>query len=101
MTHRRHDEYGPACLAPSLPRRALPAPEATEAVAASVDEVPAPDAATPEVVPTAPAQPPAPAADDALDLGATVLPVLARQYGPPLAGVVVLLLIVRWLVRRR
>jgi uncharacterized protein len=42
-----------------------------------------------------------PAGDDALDLGATVLPVLARQYGPPAAGVLLLLLLVRWLVRRR
>jgi carbon monoxide dehydrogenase subunit G len=39
--------------------------------------------------------------DDALDLGATVLPVLARQYGPPAAAVLLLLLLVRWLVRRR
>jgi uncharacterized protein len=39
--------------------------------------------------------------DDALDLGATVLPVLARQYGPPAAAVLVLLLLVRWLIRRR
>jgi uncharacterized protein len=39
--------------------------------------------------------------DDALDLGATVLPVLARQYGPPAAGILLLLLLLRWLVRRR
>ena len=39
------------------------------------------------------------ASDDALDLGATVLPVLARQYGPPLAAALVLLLLVRLLVR--
>ena len=39
-------------------------------------------------------------ADDALDLGATVLPVLARQYGPPLAGVLLVLLLLRWLARR-
>ena len=38
--------------------------------------------------------------DDALDLGATVLPVLARQYGPPLAGGLLVLLLLRWLARR-
>ena len=40
-------------------------------------------------------------ADDALDLRATVLPVVARQYAPPLAAVLVLLLLLRWLARRR
>lgn len=43
--------------------------------------------------------------DDTLDLGATVLPVLARQYGPSVAAVLllvlVLVLVLRRLVRRR
>ena len=52
------------------------------------------DAGTPEAAPAG-------SADDALDLGATVLPVLARQYGPPLAGVLLVLLLLRWLARRR
>jgi uncharacterized protein len=36
----------------------------------------------------------------ALDLGRTVVPVLARRYGPYLLGVLVVLLIVRWWRRR-
>ena len=35
-----------------------------------------------------------------LDLGATVLPVLARRYGPAVLGIVVLLLVLRRLLRR-
>jgi hypothetical protein len=39
--------------------------------------------------------------DDSLDLGATVLPVLARTYWRQgLAALVVLVLILRWLKRR-
>ena len=36
----------------------------------------------------------------AIDLGATVLPVLARTYWKPLAGVLLVLLVLRWLRRR-
>lgn len=46
---------------------------------------------------------PAPAAgagDDALDLGAAVLPVILKSYGKQIALGVVGLLVVRWLVRR-
>ncbi len=39
--------------------------------------------------------------DEALDLGSTVLPVLVKSYGPQLAGVVVVLLVLRWLLGRR
>jgi uncharacterized protein len=41
-----------------------------------------------------------PAGSDALDLGATVLPVLARTYWKPVAGVLLVLLVLRWLRRR-
>jgi uncharacterized protein len=44
---------------------------------------------------------PAPAADDALDLGATVLPVLAKAYWKQALGVLVLLLVVRRLLGRK
>jgi carbon monoxide dehydrogenase subunit G len=39
--------------------------------------------------------------DDALDLGATVLPVLLRSYGKPVGLVALGLLLITWLVRRR
>jgi carbon monoxide dehydrogenase subunit G len=38
--------------------------------------------------------------DDALDLGATVLPVLARSYGPQ-AGIALVFLVLGWLLGRR
>jgi carbon monoxide dehydrogenase subunit G len=43
----------------------------------------------------------APEQDDALDLGATVLPILARTYWRQFAAGVLFLLVVRWLWRRR
>lgn len=39
--------------------------------------------------------------DEALDLGATVLPVLLRSYGPQLAGGLGVLALILWIVRRR
>jgi carbon monoxide dehydrogenase subunit G len=67
--------------------------------AGSPEEGSAAPPAAPSPGPTVPAQPAA-APDEALDLGATVLPVLVRQYGPPAAGVVLSLLLLGWLVRR-
>ena len=43
----------------------------------------------------------APPQDDALDLGSTVLPILARTYWRQFAAGVLVLLVVRWLWRRR
>jgi hypothetical protein len=45
------------------------------------------------------ADPPAPA-DDSLDLGATVLPVLAKSYWKPAAGALGVLLLLWWVVSR-
>jgi carbon monoxide dehydrogenase subunit G len=42
----------------------------------------------------------APRGQEAIDLGTTVLPVLARTYWKPLAGVLLVLLVIRWLRRR-
>lgn len=42
-----------------------------------------------------------PGSDDALDLGATVLPVLAKAYWKQALGAVVVLLVLRALIRRR
>ena len=80
-------EAAPASSSPASPAPAPPAPASSEApVAAAAAEPPAPGGASDD--------------DDALDLGATVLPVLTRQYGPPIAAALVLLLLVRLLVRR-
>ena len=70
----------------------------TEPAAAAPPAAPAPAAAAPAESPATVGPPPG---DDALDLGATVLPVLARQYGPPVVGALVLLLLVRRVLRRR
>ena len=47
-----------------------------------------------------PVAPPRPKADDEIDLGATVLPVLVKSYGKQIAGGLVALLALRWLLRR-
>jgi hypothetical protein len=41
-----------------------------------------------------------PAGAAAIDLGTTVLPVLAKTYWKPFAGVVLVLFVLRWLRRR-
>ncbi|GAA1165318.1 SRPBCC family protein [Nocardioides aquiterrae] len=50
--------------------------------------------------PAPPAPRPAPAQDDSLDLGAAVLPVLAKTYWKQAAGVLLALLVLRWVVSR-
>ena len=75
---------------------AAPDPEPTAAAPAGAT-TPAP-ATSPSPPPRVP--PPAPAEDDALDLGATVLPVLLKSYWKQALGVVVVLLVLRRLLRR-
>ena len=70
--------------------------QATGSPAETVAE--APPAAPPPPPQAAP--PPPPAGDDAIDLGATVLPVLARTYWKPALAVVVALLVLRRLLSR-
>ncbi len=89
--------------------------EGTEATPSGVlaAESPESPASTPES-PESPAPPPGPApratsgpvtrpaqSDDALDLGATVLPILLRSYWRQALGVGVVLVVLRWLWRRR
>ncbi len=81
----------PVAAAPEAPPAETPATE-TPAAAATA----APAAAAPAATPA-----PAPPQQEALDLGATVLPIILRTYAKQLAGGVVLLLLVRWLLRRR
>jgi hypothetical protein len=38
---------------------------------------------------------------EALDLGATVLPILLKSYGKQIAGALLVLVVLRWLLRRR
>jgi uncharacterized protein len=79
------------------------AAEAEPAPAAPGEPEPAPQpaAAAPAAPPAAPGPPAAPRQDEALDLGSTVLPVLARAYWKPVAAVVAALLVVWWAIGRR
>jgi len=88
---------------------AAPGEEAA-AETAGAEEAPAPTDAIPEEPAAAPAPaaaprrtptPPPPVEDDALDLGATVLPILARTYWKQVVGAVLILLVLRRLLRRR
>ena len=72
----------------------------TPAAAAAATGVPA-SAAPPTPSTPGPARTPPPAGDDqALDLGAAVLPVLARTYWKPAAAVVAALLVLWWWISR-
>jgi len=93
---------GGAPEAPGEPPPAAPAataaPEATEAPASEAAS--APPAPEPPAPPKPPPSPPPPPRDDALNLGAAVLPVLAKSYWKQaLAGIVVIGIVV-WLVTR-
>ena len=71
-------------------------PTGAPSAAPPVASVPDPVAAR-----TAPRTPPSPAKDDALDLGATVLPILARTYWRQVAGALLVLVVVWRVLRRR
>lgn len=91
-----------ACLenkhtAPAEPAEPAPPPTAPEATGTGES---GPQASTPSAPPPRAAPPPPRATDDSINLGAAVLPVLARTYGPYLAGALALLLVLRWLRRR-
>ena len=85
-------DAGPAS-APSAPPAVPPPPDAHSGQGAG----PAP--APPDPPPAAPRHAARP--DDALDLGATVLPVLARSYWRQASVALGVLLALRWLLRRR
>jgi carbon monoxide dehydrogenase subunit G len=98
---------GPPAGGPSAGGAAEPAPErapeaaptemSPAALAASGDE--AGGAAPPRAVPATP--PPPAGGEEVLDLGATVLPVLAKAYWKQALGLVLVLLVLRRLLRRR
>ena len=80
--------------------------EAAAATESAAQEEPPPRAAPADNVRSmeppvaAAAAPPPPAPNDALDLGATVLPVLLKSYWKQALGVVLVLLVLRRLLRR-
>jgi carbon monoxide dehydrogenase subunit G len=113
LEDRLGGEGGPAepAEAVAVPETAAPAEAASPAETSAPAEPASPAAAAvvpePAATPVAPATPP-PAAtprasagsDDALDLGKTVLPVLARAYWKQGVVVLVLLAVVIWLIAR-
>jgi carbon monoxide dehydrogenase subunit G len=90
-----------AAAAETAAAEAAPATGTTEPEPAPVNAVrtDAPPAAERRIPPPREVNPPG--NDDALDLGATVLPVIAKAYWKQALGVVLLLLVLRWLVKRR
>jgi uncharacterized protein len=89
---RGEEEAAPEAPPAAAPAEAAPAQAAPEQVA--------PAAAGEERV--APATPPPPRAEpEALDLGATVLPILLKTYWKQLAAGLLVLLVLRRLLRRR
>jgi carbon monoxide dehydrogenase subunit G len=98
-------DAAPAEAAPA-PVAVAPADPAAPAEPAAVAEAVTPDPAAPAspaaAVPPKPAAPAAsaPGSDDALDLGATVLPVLAKAYWKQAVGALVVIGVVVWIVTR-
>ncbi|MBC7310294.1 MAG: SRPBCC family protein [Tetrasphaera sp.] len=99
-------QFAAAGAPAEAPPAAAAAPEAPAAPAAP--EVPAPpEAATPPApaaapaAPRPPARPAAPPKDDAIDLGATVLPVIIKSYAPHVVGALVAVLLGYLLGRRK
>jgi carbon monoxide dehydrogenase subunit G len=93
-----------ACIRSELGAAPVGAPEAATAPPAEAPAEEAPPAqpavAPPPVRAVPPVRPPAVASDDSIDLGATVLPVIARSYGKYLVvGAVGFVL--GWLIGRR
>ncbi len=78
-----------------------PGADATEASDVPAPGRPAPESAS-DARPAAatPPRPASPPRDDAIDLGSTVLPVLAKAYWKPVLGIVVALVVLGWLIRR-
>ena len=81
----------------------VPSPPVAESTAAPADETPATvaPATPPPAAPPRPATPPtASGSGDALDLGKTVLPVLAKSYWKQAVVVLIVIIVVIWLIAR-
>jgi carbon monoxide dehydrogenase subunit G len=83
------------------PATPVPAGSASPDTAPEVDGTPSDAAETRSEPPEPPAQAEQESGQEALDLGATVLPVLAKAYWKHGVALVVIALVVRWLVKRR
>jgi uncharacterized protein len=112
-------QVGSGVDAPDVVEATEPAPAATTATTPAVPQpetepTPAGQTTTPPLVPrsggpgpstSAPPSsspsPPAESGDDALDLGTTVLPVIARMYGKQIGVALLVLVVLRWLWGRR
>jgi carbon monoxide dehydrogenase subunit G len=111
---REEPAEGPGAAAAAPPAADATAPAATPDPAAPAAAPEAAMAATPDPAAPAPAAAPAAAAapkhaapasssrgsDDALDLGATVLPVIAKAYWKQAVGALVVIGVVVWLITR-
>jgi hypothetical protein len=96
------DKVGAPAPAPAEPEPAAAASEAP-AAAASVPSAPSSPVASsaPRPSPSASTSASGSSSDDnALDLGATVIPILAKTYGPQ-AAIALVALIIGWLIGRR
>ncbi|MGB0098831.1 MAG: SRPBCC family protein [Nocardioides sp.] len=96
---------GPSAGADSdEPADTAPVETSAEAPVATSDGTPAAAAVAQPPAPRHLADPPPvraqPAADDSIDLGAAVLPVLAKTYWKPVAGALGVVLLLWWLVSR-
>ena len=87
-----------AAAGAEAPEATPPTPEPDSGASAAR---PAPGPTDPPAATRRPSSPPPPPKDDALDLGATVLPVVARMYGKQILAGVAFLLVLRWLWGRR
>jgi carbon monoxide dehydrogenase subunit G len=93
---------GEAAPREAAPGEPAPAPEVATAGEPAPSDVGKPPPAVAEPVEGAPAPPTSstPRSDDALDLGRTVLPVLARTYWKPALIVLVVVVVIIWLIAR-
>jgi carbon monoxide dehydrogenase subunit G len=95
----------PASAAEAAPPAPPPTPRAAEPEPTLTDEAAPVEAESPPVLPTVtpsptppPSPPPPPRRDGALDLGATVLPVLVRSYWKQAVAALVVIVVLIWLV---
>ncbi len=88
----------PAAPEPPPEEEPAPAPPPGDTTSAPAPAAASAAAAPPTPPPTTP--PPPAKADDALDLGAAVLPVLVRAYWKPVLAAVAVIAVVWWLIAR-
>lgn len=91
---------GTTTEASTVPSAGEPEPAATPAPDAADAEPTAPESVARPVAPAAPRPAPAAGSDDALDLGATVLPILLKSYWKQGAAALALLALILWWRRR-